>query len=85
MDKIIALSEKAATDSSEIVFNEEKFVSFMRECPIWDFVKITQSSYIAQPHEEKVRLISQYYKLTSEGNSQHFCSFFRLFVWSGRL
>ena len=59
MENIIAITEKtAAQTSSEI--NEEKFISFMREYPIWDYYRISQTVYLAQSHEEKVRLITDY-------------------------
>ena len=66
MDKLVAITESVASQSSSEI-NEEKFVSFMRECPIWDYYRITQVAYLGQSHEEKMRLISDYYKKMLEG------------------
>ena len=68
MENLITLSEQSAESSVEEHIVEKKFVEFMRECPIWTFYKISQSSYISKAHEEKVRLITEYYKLMSKDN-----------------
>ena len=65
MDRLVSITENVASQSSEI--NEEMFTAFMRECPIWDYYRITQTAYLAQSHDEKMRLISNYYKKMSEG------------------
>ena len=64
MEQLIALSE---TSPQAEKVDEAKFVSFMKECPIWDYCKISQSAYLNVPKEEKSRMISDYYKSMSDG------------------
>ena len=71
MDRLILLNE---TSPQAEKIDEAKFVSFMRECPIWDYFKISQSSYLNMPNEEKSKMISDYYKNMSDGKIfDHFC------------
>ena len=61
MDRLVTLSEQSASSNVEDCrIDENKFVEFMRECPIWTFLKIAQSDYISKPHGEKAQLISEY-------------------------
>ena len=54
MDRLIALSDKSASsDVEDFRIDENKFVEFMRECPIWTFFKISQTEYLSKPHGEK--------------------------------
>ena len=70
MDRIITLSEKnASPDVEDFRIDENKFVEFMREYPIWTFFKISQTDYLSKPHGEKARLISEYYMAMSKGNT----------------
>ena len=64
MERLIALSE---TSPQAEKIDEAKFVSFMKECPIWDYFKISQSSYLSIPKEEKSKMISDYYKSMWDG------------------
>ena len=64
MGKIIALSE---TSPQVVDINEGKILSFMRELPIWEFYKISQSVYLNHTKEEKSKMISEYYRKMSEG------------------
>ena len=79
MDNLITLSEQSADSLEETPIDEKKFVEFMRECPILNFFKMSQSNYISKPHEEKARLITEYYKSMSQGKKDMFCLFFCLF------
>ena len=74
MDRIITLSE---TSPQTQKLDEDKFVSFMRECPMWEYFKISQSTYLNMSKEEKSLTISEYYQKISEGK------IFDLFLFSG--
>ena len=80
MDLIVSLSEKSYDSHEELKTDDKKFVSFMRECPIWSFFRMSQSVYVNQPHEEKCRLISEYYKSMSKGKRRVICLFVCLFL-----
>ena len=79
MENLIVLSEQSA--SSEVLINEEKFVSYMRKCPIWQFFNMTQSTYVSKSHTEKAQLITEYYKSMSEGNKDIICLICLFFIF----
>ena len=87
MDRLITLSEQSADSAVEdFLIDENKFVEFMRECPIWTFFKISQTDYISKPPEEKARMISEYYKSMSKGNTDMlFFIIYFVFLNSGRI
>ena len=64
MDRIIALSE---TSPQAEKIDEAKFLSFMKECPIWDYFKISQTVYLKLSNVDKSKMISGYYKNMSDG------------------
>ena len=66
MDKLLQIEDKAASNVSSsnesITVCPDKFSSFMKQNPIWNFYEITQSNYVAMPEGEKMKLINDYYK-----------------------
>ena len=78
--KILLYSSEQSA-SSEVLINEEKFVSYMRKCPIWQFFNMTQSTYVSKSHTEKAQLITEYYKSMSEGNKDIICLICLFFIF----
>ena len=84
MENIISLSEKCASADEEETTNidENKFIQYMRECPIWIFFKISHASYVSKPLNEKAQMVSKYYKAMSKGNTDIiFICYLFFFVW----
>ena len=64
MEPIIALSEASPQINN---IDAEKFSTFMKRNPIWQFYSLTQDCYLQKTNEEKIRLIDNYYKSMMEG------------------
>ena len=68
MDKIISLTESSSQDTVD----ESKFVKFVQTTPTWDFLKITQATYLSFSKEEEIKLINDYYLGMQQGKSWYF-------------
>ena len=78
MDRLIAISE---TSPQTEKLDDAKFVSFMREYPIWDFFKISQSAYVNLSNQEKSLRISEYYQKMLEGKIFDLFCFLDCVLW----
>ena len=62
-----AASESTSFSTESMTVCPEKSSVFMKQNPIWNFYEIPKSDYIAMSNGEKMKLINDYYKHTSDG------------------
>ena len=62
MEKLMEIADQQASP--------EKFNSFMKQNPIWNFYEISKSGYLMMQENEKMQLIDRYYKHMNDGNSK---------------
>lgn len=48
-------------DIIEEKIDENLFLEFMKKVAIWDYVSISRQNYLALLHQEKEKVIKQYY------------------------
>ena len=69
-DQQASQNSTSTTTTTTTALNPEKFNSFMKQNPIWNFYEISKSDYLMMPENEKMQLIDCYYKHMNDGKSK---------------
>ena len=69
-DQQASQNSTSTTTTTTTAVNPEKFNSFMKQNPIWNFYEISKSDYLMMPENKKMQLIDCYYKHMNDGKSK---------------
>ena len=69
-DQQASQNSASTTTTTTTAVNPEKFNSFLKQNPIWNFYEISKSDYLMMPENEKMQLIDCYYKHMNDGKSK---------------
>ena len=56
MNKLISITNNATK-----TFDEQLFSEFMKRVTIWDYVNISRENFLSLSHDDKEKIIIQYY------------------------
>ena len=73
MDKLMEIANQQASQNSTsttTAVNPDKFNSFMKQNPIWNFYEISKSDYLVLPKNKKMQLIDCYCRHMNDGKSK---------------
>ena len=67
MSKLISITNNATE-----TFDEQLFSEFMERVPVWDHANISRENYLSLSHDDKEKIIRQYYSDTKARSSGKF-------------
>ena len=69
-DQQASQNSASTTTTTTTAVNPEKFNSFLKQNPTWNFYEISKSDYLMMPENKKMQLIDCYYKHMNDGKSK---------------
>ena len=77
MSKLISITN----DATE-TFDEQLFSEFMEMVPVWDYANISRENYLSLSHDDKEKIIRQYYSdMKARSNGKFGPTYCLLCLW----